>query len=44
MNKFIRLIIKLSPILIPIVKKQLDNRARAQQANPQAQESQVNNK
>lgn len=41
MNKLVRLIIKLSPILIPIVKRQLEKRAQ-QQSNTSAQH--VNNK
>ncbi|WP_275068237.1 hypothetical protein [Macrococcoides goetzii] len=41
MNKLVRLIIKLSPILIPIVKAQLEKRAQ-QQSNTQSQH--VNNK
>lgn len=41
MNKLVRLIIKLSPILIPIVKRQLEKRAQ-HQSNTQSQ--QVNNK
>lgn len=41
MNRLVRLIIKLSPILIPIVKKQLEKRAQ-QQSSTNAQH--VNNK
>ncbi|WP_267920365.1 hypothetical protein [Macrococcoides caseolyticum] len=41
MNKLVRLIIKLSPILIPIVKSQLEKRAQQQRNNPTQQ---ANNK
>lgn len=37
MNRLIKLIIKLSPIIIPIVKAQLEKRAQQQRNNPTQQ-------
>ncbi|WP_414045526.1 hypothetical protein ACMGE7_10995 [Macrococcus equi] len=35
MNKLVKLIVKLSPIIIPIVKAQLEKRAQQQANQPQ---------